>query len=312
MRRHNRLLIISAVVTFCAPMSRAQQAPSSTQSNAKVPVPVTMTECETGNKCFTWTFLGAQGNGRGPSGEVANLSIEHADAHSVVIRRADSTGSTAGLTGIYTGVPKGARIEGTFTSSWPGHWSEVASKWYAMAQAAGATNLPPVLHECDVNCNTLKLENGNYVIMTRYPWDRYPGPIVWKVESFTRESVRLHRTYPVDQVFEGKMSDDGNSLVSVTVNGAVGGTRIAWGDSLNTVFGSNAERDSNRARAGNGPAPNELTPYANHVLQQVNEALAAGVRPSPDAPDPYQMQEEAESRRNLCREKNPHRTEVCD
>src|ERR1700733_8123001 len=119
--------------------------------------------------------------------------------------------------------------------------------------------LPAVLHECDVNCNTLKLVDGNYVIVTRYPWDRFPGPIVWKVESWNHQSVRLHRTYPVDQVFEGPMSSDGNSLTSVTVNGAPGGTRIAWGAALDTVYGSNSERDRiaphTAAASGNSPAP---------------------------------------------------------
>jgi hypothetical protein len=42
-----------------------------TPSKSKTAVPVTMTECEGINNCATWTFLGTQGNGQWPSGEVA-------------------------------------------------------------------------------------------------------------------------------------------------------------------------------------------------------------------------------------------------
>src|ERR1700677_470688 len=85
---------------------KAAQAPS----KPKAAGPVTMTECEGTNNCATWTFLGTQGNGQWPSGEVANLTVESGDADTVVIRRADSTGSSAGLTVTYTGTRHGDRI----------------------------------------------------------------------------------------------------------------------------------------------------------------------------------------------------------
>jgi hypothetical protein len=143
--------MLMLVAAFGAQTSRAQQPQSSTQSNAKVPV--TMTECETGNECFRWTLLGAEGDGRGPSEEVATLSIEHADAQSVRIRRVDSSGSTAGLTGVYIGVANGARIEGTFTSSWPGHWDQVSSKWYTMTEAPDPLQLRQEAESRLVECH---------------------------------------------------------------------------------------------------------------------------------------------------------------
>ena len=76
------------------------QGPSKSQAGG----PVTMTECEGTNNCATWTFLGAQGNGQWPSGAVANLSVERFDADTVVIRRADSTGSSVGLRAVYKGL----------------------------------------------------------------------------------------------------------------------------------------------------------------------------------------------------------------
>ena len=63
--------LIQATATY-SQTTQSAQAPSKSQSA----VPVTMTECEGTNNCATWTFLGAQGNGQWPSGEVANLSVE--------------------------------------------------------------------------------------------------------------------------------------------------------------------------------------------------------------------------------------------
>ena len=63
-----------------------------THPASKAAGPVSMTECKGTNNCATWTFLGTQRNGKWPTGEEANLSVEKFDSVSVVIRRADSTG----------------------------------------------------------------------------------------------------------------------------------------------------------------------------------------------------------------------------
>jgi hypothetical protein len=95
-----------ALATLDLTIVARSQTPQSAQKAAKAPpksqapTPVTMTECEGVNNCATWTFLGSQGNGQWPSGEVANLSVERYDDNSVVIRRADSTGASAGLTAV--------------------------------------------------------------------------------------------------------------------------------------------------------------------------------------------------------------------
>jgi hypothetical protein len=82
------------------------------QAKPESAVPVTMNECEGINNCATWTFLGGQGNGQWPSGNVANLNVEHLDANNIVIHRADSTGASAGLTARYTGTRHGENIGG--------------------------------------------------------------------------------------------------------------------------------------------------------------------------------------------------------
>lgn len=116
--------VVAAAAGLLIPVVSSSQQPPSVPnpSHAKPAAQVVMSECEAGGTCAGWTFLGLRGNGQGTSGEVENLTIKHADKNSVTIARADSTGSTAGLTGTYIGTLRGGRIEGTFTSTWSGHW----------------------------------------------------------------------------------------------------------------------------------------------------------------------------------------------
>jgi hypothetical protein len=234
------------------PPATAAQAPA----KSKEAVPVTMTECEGTNNCATWTFLGAQGNGQWPSGEVANLSVEHYDADTVVIRRADSTGSAAGLTAVYTGTRHGDRVGGEFTSSWPGHWNSKSGNWYATV--AAPISPPPLMHFCDVNCITLQWDNAHYVVTTRYSWESADYSSIWTVESFTRESVILHRRdtgkFALTAVYKGQISKEGDSLINAANPfhgaGQPANIKLAWGNALNTVPGSNAERDRGQQTQG--------------------------------------------------------------
>jgi hypothetical protein len=223
-----------------APSRATTQAPA----KARAATPVTMTECEGVNNCATWTFLGAQGNGQWPSGEVANLSVERYDDNSVVIRRADSTGSSAGLTAVYTGTRHGDRVGGDFTSSWPGHWDNKAGNWYATVEAA--ISRPTVMHFCAANCFTLTWDGGRYVNSTGFDWNP-DFRSIWTVDVFTRESVVLRRTdtgkFPLTAVYRGQISKEGNRLVNATWNGDHSDFKLAWGTALNTVPGSNEERD---------------------------------------------------------------------
>jgi hypothetical protein len=102
------------------------------------------------------------------------------------------------------------------------------------------------MHFCAANCFTLTLENGRYV--------RADGSDeTWTIESFTRGSVTLRRHdapadwngFSRDVPYKGQVSNEGNRLVNITVNGnrADANMRLAWGTALNTVPGSNAERD---------------------------------------------------------------------
>lgn len=209
-----------------------QEAPNAqAPSKSKTAVPVTMTECEGTNNCATWTFLGKQGNGQWPSGEVANLSVENFDADTVVIRRADSTGSSAGLTAVYKGTRHGDRVGGEFTSSWPGHWNNMTGDWYATI-GKSAQSLPHLMRVCDPNysCGTWTWNDGHYDGV----WGGGgAGPsgsegviATMTVESFSPNSVIIHRVDSnrsgFSYVYTGKISSQGNSILDGIWEGDAG------------------------------------------------------------------------------------------
>ncbi len=215
---------------------------------------VTMTECEGVDNCTTWSFSGIQGTAKSKTGEVfASLLVEKTSGNMITIKRADTEGSKAGLTAIYTGTVKGNRLSGEYKASWPGHGadSEVEGDWYAIA-GPPPVDLPTIMHFCDVNCTTLQLKNGRYESVQNN--NRYDPnwTDIWTVERFTPESVILHRTetgnFPFsDVIVKGRMSPDRNSLVNA-VNpfhgqGQPETISLAWGSALNTVPGSNVERN---------------------------------------------------------------------
>jgi hypothetical protein len=212
--------------------------------------PLTMTECEGTNNCATWSFLGNQGNGQWPSGEIASLTVENLDGDRVVIHRSDSSGVSAGLTATYRGTRHGDRIGGEFTSSWPGHWQEKSGNWYATLQKI-PQGLPPVVHMCAISgCSTgkggtLVLENGHYKNLTTAAGTSD----IYAIESFTPDSVVLRRTmsgtYNGVAVLTGHISPQGNTVESGTMkwvgSNDQGGFRMAWGTAIDTIPGSNPE-----------------------------------------------------------------------
>lgn len=121
-------------------------------------------------------------------------------------------------------------------------------------QTTGKTSLaiPGVMHWCSQHCATLVWINGQFCGADRC------RDMKLTVESFTRESVIIHRTdlrpYPGIAVLTGQISSDGNSIVNGIINWTyhpccgtgAGAYQAAWGAALDTVPGSDAER----ARAG--------------------------------------------------------------
>ena len=220
------------------------------------PISLTMTECE-GNACGTWAFLGSQGNGQWPSGETATLSVQHFDADSVMIRRADSNGPSAGLTAVYRGTRHGDRIAGKFTATLPGQKDSVTGDWQATIEKA-PLNLPMLMHVC-IQCEsgmgaTLVWENDHYKNAAALPGESE----TFTVASFTRESVILHRTdyglHEGEAILTGRISAQGNSIVD-GVQRWIGNSRndhefhAAWGDAIGSVPGSRRPDPAVIARA---------------------------------------------------------------
>jgi hypothetical protein len=241
-----RPLFPIVLATFALAAATFGQAPQAAQKAAKAPsksqvaTPVTMTECEGVNNCATWTFLGAQGNGQWPSGEVANLSVEHYDDDNVVIRRADSTGSSAGLTAVYTGTRHGDRVGGEFTSSWPGHWENKSGNWYATLEKK-PQGPPSIMRICPLPitvCSTSTWNNGHFDFRGD---NGITGTIT--VISFTPESVILNRadygrTAGYSAAYTGQISSEGNRILNgdwSDSNGNHGHFTAAWGAAIKNL-----------------------------------------------------------------------------
>jgi hypothetical protein len=101
------------------------------------------------------------------------------------------------------------------------------------------------MHMCIANCFVLTLENGHFT--------NAEHTSTFLIDSFTRESVVMHRTdfgpsFQGSAVLRGRLSSDGNSIVDGKIEWTSGNTgtwpyKAAWGTAINTVPGSNAERD---------------------------------------------------------------------
>jgi hypothetical protein len=229
---------------------------------------LTMTECEGIDNCTTWSFLssnGWKGYGKWRTGEEAVLDLRSAENGKVIIERTDVTGAKEGLTATYNGILRDGKVGGEYESHYRGHDS--SGNWYAILGPA-ASSLPTEMHFCGANCMTLLLDNGRYFARDGLTDAKDCSEATcgtWTVESFTPDSVILHRHDPYSPynkfsrpgigwnvVVAGRMSPDGNSITNATVDGHPATFKLAWGSALSSVFGSNAQRD---AAGGLQPSP---------------------------------------------------------
>jgi hypothetical protein len=120
---------------------------------------------------------------------------------------------------------------------------------------------PDVIHWCARHCITLVLQNGHYSNAEE------PGKSEWILDSLTKESFAMQRTdFQVKAgetivagkaVLSGRLSEQGNSVtdgkITWTYHPCCGtGTSsftAAWGAALNTVPGSDKERDGRQQSA---------------------------------------------------------------
>ncbi len=140
----------------------------------------------------------------------------------------------------------------------------------AVPQAPLATpppGLPGVMHWCAKHCMTLVWQNDHYTSASA------PGSNEWILDSFTRESFVMRRTdYQVKggetvvggkAVLSGRISEQGDTVADGKITwmyhpccGTGTATfTAAWGAALDTVPGSDEERDRQQAASTFQPMP---------------------------------------------------------
>jgi len=138
---------------------------------------------------------------------------------------------------------------------------------------------PHEMHVCWTNCFTLLYDGRMF--------HRKDGTDeTWTVTTFTADSVVLHRHsvpadwngFSDDVTYAGRVFND--RLVGVTLNGKpMSGIDASWGIALNTLPGSNTERDARLA-------PGAPDPGQGAAATDVAVSAAVPPPPLPDEPQP--------------------------
>jgi hypothetical protein len=109
--------------------------------------------------------------------------------------------------------------------------------------------VPPVIHICIARCAPLMWDKDHYVNF---------GPentSIYTVESFTRESIIMHRTdkghFPLTATLTGQISEDGNSIVNGRIdwtsgNSGSGPFRAVWGNQI--LYPQQSDQDEGQRR----------------------------------------------------------------
>ena len=160
------------------------------------------------------------------------------------------------------------------------------------APPAQKSDPPKVIHFCWTNCFSLSLGNGLYT--------RTDGTDeTWTVESFTPTAVILHRHsvpaawngFSADVMYQGQASND--RLINITLNGrAVPDIKVAWGAALDTLPGSNAERDQRDVAQTKQQAIDASPPPGAPARTDTAPAMNVDMRAA-DAPPPLLNEEPA-------------------
>ena len=118
--------------------------------------------------------------------------------------------------------------------------------------------IPSLLHWCSAHCSTWTLDKGAPFDKPHYGSQALGAIVI--VERWTRESVVMNRTdynVPGKAVLTGKLSSDGNSIVNGTIEWTyhpccglgTGKFQAAWGPALDTVPGTDEEREARQTAA---------------------------------------------------------------
>ena len=271
-RGARRMAVVLGLAALLAPVVRQPALADGT-----LPLPTQMRVCTVEpvrwNPCGVWTL--DKGRYDGVWADIhltALITVDRFTLYSVEFTRRDQ-GSHAGVYR-YRGRPSSAgggidqgevssedgRLLGHFTASWNDPALAAALRNAALERKVHPiSGLPPVMHFCAANCFTLELRGNQYVATNQYPWAGVNFSSTWTVDQFGSDRVVIHRqdssgysgenTWSAE--FDGHISNTGNHLVDVQVNGKPEpDIRWSWGSALEETPGSNEERDRLRATQG--------------------------------------------------------------
>jgi hypothetical protein len=238
-------------------------------SKSQAPEKITMTECEGGDNCATWTFLWASGKGYGKwrNGEEAVLEIEALASGKIVVHRSDVTGAKEGLTATYDGTLTDHQLGGNFDYAYKGKTG--SGYWNAIVGPAPPTP-PAVMRVCAAVCATWTWNNGHYEGL----WENgLTGTMT--IVSFTQESVnidaQMHDSTNQLRSYKGTISADGNSILggkqTFVGTGYVIPFMATWGAVLNTARVQNEQQTP--TQLGN----DAVTRFARDVAANVAKDL---------------------------------------
>jgi hypothetical protein len=249
----------------------AAQAPA---PNVPVPLPSQMRLCA--QSCFGLARVQDHYEVVSDGKVTSTYTVESFTPDTVLLHRKDASGGTMVLRGSMTGdLSRVVNGEAEWLTPRPGYGPFQLS-WGAQLEAAevpplpidaalagkppppapliantAAGQLPPVIHVCVQICMTLEPRDGRYVSTSHNSWDPPGFHSLWAFESFTPQSVIVHRydaphmTNPgglaLDVTYQGQMSADGTQLINPTVNGRSVTLSMGWGASLSAVPGNDEE-----------------------------------------------------------------------
>jgi hypothetical protein len=235
-------------------------------------------------------FNGVEGTANWPSGSTGTrLTIEKFDGQSIVIRRFDRTGATAGLSGVYNGVIQNNRIEGTAKWSWDGHpgfprtgaWAAIIQNTSGTdgqtssgAPTPSSTGIPPRLLECE----------GVGVCSGAWTISGSEGSATWFSHTPTRAKLTIVRSAPGDILIRRTNTSDG---VTAVYTGTQRGNQLSG-----TVIWSNPGNPSGSSGTWSASVPQtscdkEANPASADAMRIGQNALMFGLEH--DAFDCYIM-----------------------
>jgi len=176
----------------------------------------------------TWTFDGTEGTVSSPASRAGfHLVIEKLDSDSIVVRRVDRSGSTAGLTARYTGSIRDNRISGAVEWVWPGHPEYPAKGVFSGVLQDQARAVPAADARVSAAVSTpselLVCENGG-VCNAAWIFQGSAGTGTWFTKNPTRATLAIVRSERDYMVIRRTDTTDG---VSATYAGSPRGDHWA-------------------------------------------------------------------------------------